>query len=526
MKVTRSIVYVEGTVQGVGFRPYVYRLAVELGLTGRVANTGRGVEIEIEGDTARVSRFVERLPVELPSLARIDRLEVKRGFKPVGYGSFSIFRSSAGTEHQVSIPPDIAICDDCLRELFDPKDRRYLYPFINCTNCGPRYTIVIGHPYDRPLTTMRKFTMCPRCREEYDDPANRRFHAQPNACPDCGPRLWLCDSRGWEIPGDPITEAREAIRDGLVVAVKGLGGFHLAVDAGNEDAVSRLRRRKRREEKPLAMMAPDLKSIRRFARLSPAEKSALESPVRPIVLLEKRDVPGIAPSVAPGTSTYGFMLPYTPVHYLLLRDLGPAVVLTSGNISEEPMVIDNMEALDRLSGIADLFLMHDRDIATACDDSVVRVVNGRLRVIRRARGFVPEAVVSTADPGETPTVLALGSENKNTFSLNRRGTIYPSPHIGDLQNARSYRHFLKTVESYRDFLEVCPDLLVHDLHPDYTNRQYLRAHPEMRAVGVQHHHAHMASIMAEHGEAGPVIGLIMDGSGYGTDGTVWGGELL
>ncbi|MCA1732425.1 MAG: carbamoyltransferase HypF, partial [Acidobacteria bacterium] len=422
------------------------------------------------------------------------------------------------------ISPDVAVCDDCLREMFDPADRRHRYPFINCTNCGPRFTIIRTIPYDRPFTSMAAFAMCSACRAEYDDPRDRRFHAQPNACWTCGPRLEFRDSSGAAPDGtDPLARAVEALRRGLVVAIKGLGGFHLAVDATNVEAVERLRERKRRVEKPFAVMVPDLAAASALCVVDAASAAALEQVRRPIVLLPRRDASGVAGGVAPGNRNLGLFLPYAPLHHLLFAGTGlGALVMTSGNLSEEPIAIGNEEALERLGSLADAFLLHDRDILLRCDDSVVRPTGGKIRQIRRARGWVPTPVFLAR---EVPPVLAAGGELKSTICLTRGDQAFLSQHIGDLENAEATSFFGEAIEHLRRILEIEPVAVAHDLHPDYYSTRWAAA-CGLPAIAVQHHHAHVASCMAENGIEGDVIGIALDGTGYGTDGKIWGGEVL
>jgi len=521
--VQRRKVRIQGIVQGVGFRPFIYQLAHRHRLYGYVANTPQGVELEIEGDEADLDRFLVDLPVNIPPLASITRMETE-ALPLLSYTSFEIRTSKAGAERAALISPDTAVCADCLRELFDPRDRRYRYPFINCTNCGPRYTIIRDIPYDRVNTSMAVFTMCDRCEREYHDPLNRRFHAQPNACWECGPRVWLTDATGKEIPlTDPIAAAAERLKEGAILAVKGLGGFHLAVDATQNEAVKRLRLRKRREEKPLALMSPELEQIASYVFLGDRERDLLRRPQRAIVLAHKRPESLIAPEVAPRNQYLGVMLPYTPLHYLLLSHGFLALVMTSGNLSEEPIAIDNDEALRRLAGIADYFLLHDRDILLRSDDSVVRVTEGRVRQIRRSRGFVPVPVFLRRP---VPPVLALGGELKGTICVTKEDRAFVSQHLGDLENLETLEFLELTVRHLRRILEVHPRLLVHDLHPDYLTTQVALAQKELATLAVQHHHAHVVSAMAEHKLEGRVLGLALDGTGYGTDGRIWGGEIL
>jgi hydrogenase maturation protein HypF len=522
--VVRKQIAVSGIVQGVGFRPYVYRLASERKLNGSVRNTAAGVIIEIQGSGQAVEDFLVRLPAEAPPLARITDLDV-RDLPCNGDLMFRIVTSGPQEKIRTLISPDVAICGDCLRELFDPADRRYKYPFINCTNCGPRFTIVRGIPYDRPLTSMAAFTMCPACRREYEDPFNRRFHAQPNACWDCGPQVELWDEAGAAISAaDAIHEAAERLCQGAVVAIKGLGGFHLAVDATNSAAVARLRERKGRVDKPFAVMVPSLGMAEEFCQLEEAARAALSSLQRPIVLLRRKDLCDIAGAVAPFNRDLGLFLPYTPLHYLLLRDgKFSALVMTSGNRCEEPVAIDNAEAVERLRGLADFFLVHNRDILLRCDDSVVRISGGQVRQMRRSRGYVPVPVFLAE---EVPPVLAVGGELKNTICLTKGRHAFLSQHVGDLENLQAHCFFEEAIAHLEKVLEIQPQAVAHDLHPDYFSTRWARGRTDLPLVGVQHHHAHIASCMAENGLDGRVVGIALDGTGYGTDGCIWGGELL
>ena len=514
---------INGIVQGVGFRPFIYQLANRLGLTGEVANTAGGVSLVIEGPSERIRQFIDDLPRTKPPLAHI--VEVTRTAEAVkGFSTFSIVKSRGDAARATLISPDVMVCADCLAEMRDPADRRYRYPFINCTNCGPRYTIIDDIPYDRPKTSMRHFRMCERCQAEYDDPQNRRFHAQPNACPVCGPKVTLCDACGNALDAaDPIAETAERLRRGRIVAIKGLGGFHLAVDAVNAAAVARLRRRKHREEKPFALMCADMARVRAIARADAAEEELLRSIQRPIVLLEKRRQTPIADAVAPGNRHFGIMLPYTPLHHLLLDEGFVALVMTSANLSEEPIAIGNDEAFARLGAIADDFLVHDREIYLRSDDSIVRRSAGETRPIRRSRGYVPVPVF-LKEP--VVPVLACGAELKNTVCLTRGRQAFVSQHIGDLENLATEAFFRLTVDHLKRILDITPEIVACDLHPDYLSTRYARELDGIPIVAVQHHHAHIAACMAENQAEGPVIGLALDGTGLGSDGTIWGGEVL
>jgi len=519
-------VRVEGVVQGVGLRPFVYGLATSLGLAGLVGNDADGVFAEVEGSAGAVARFLARLEREAPPLARIDRVStVSMGI--TGAAGFVIAASQTGGQRRTLVSPDSATCADCLRELADPADRRHRYPFINCTNCGPRFTIVRDVPYDRPFTTMATFPMCALCAAEYHDPADRRFHAQPVCCPACGPRARLVDATGAELPGaDPIEAAGGVLRFGGVLAVKGLGGYHLLVDAGNAAAAAELRARKYREDKPFAVMVPDLAAARTLCVVDAAAERLLLGARRPIVLLPRLPEADrfIAPAVAPGNRQLGLMLPYTPLHHLLATAAAGPVVATSGNISDEPIAFRDADALQRLAGIADAFLVHDRAIHIRTDDSVVRVSQGRESVIRRSRGYAPEPI-RLARPLPRP-VLGCGAELKNTFCLAKDRHAFVSHHIGDLENAETLRSFTEGIAHFRRLFDVEPQVVAHDLHPDYLSSKYAADLAGVDLVGVQHHHAHVASCLADNGWNGPVIGVAFDGTGYGTDGTIWGGEFL
>lgn len=553
-------VHITGIVQGVGFRPFVYNLATRLGLKGWVNNTSAGVDIHIEGEEAQLKSFIEKLSSEKPALAVIDRIETWQ--VPLEhFTTFDIQHSTSIEGAFQPISPDVAVCDDCLRELFDPKDRRYRYPFINCTNCGPRFTIIQDIPYDRPKTTMAGFPLCPYCEREYKDPTDRRFHAQPVACPVCGPKVWLetKDERENKEGEDAIQEVRQLLTAGKIVAIKGLGGFHLACDATNAKAVIELRRRKLRVDKPFALMMPDLETVERHCLVSEAERELLTSAARPIVLLKRKPESNIARAVAPAQDWLGVMLPYTPLHYLLLEkrdDFPPALVMTSGNLSEEPIATDNDEARERLSSLADAFLFHNRDIHIRCDDSVVRVFEeqstqvyaytgkhvhtdtAKQRItqsairhiypIRRSRGYSPFPVKL---PFEVSQILAAGSELKNTFCITNKNYAFLSHHIGDMENYETLQSFEQGVVHFERLFRVKPVAIACDLHPNYLATRYALERAQRENIPIfqiQHHHAHIAACMAEHRLDGsrPVIGLAFDGTGYGEDGAIWGGEIL
>jgi hydrogenase maturation protein HypF len=513
---------VNGIVQGVGFRPFIFNLAHHYDLKGEVANTSSGVVIKIEGSAKSLDAFASDLTTTPPPLAQI--VDISRDTIPTrGYTAFTIVKSKDDHVMSTLISPDVSICEDCLRELFDSNDRRYRYPFINCTNCGPRYTIIDDIPYDRPKTSMRHFKMCPQCQAEYDDPKNRRFHAQPNACPLCGPQVELFDNHRNPMDGDdPIKETASLLKDGFIVAIKGLGGFHLAVNAENNAAVAKLRSRKHREEKPLALMSPDIATIGEYAHISDEERQLLTSIQRPIVLLNKRDPNVIASEVAPRNRYFGAMLPYTPLHYILLNEGFIALVMTSGNLSEEPIAIDNNEAFKRLENIADYFLIHNRDIYLRSDDSILRRSSGATRPIRRSRGYVPVPVFLKK---RLPNVLAVGAELKNTICLTKERMAFLSQHIGDLENLQTNDFFELTIRHMKRILDVKPEIVSYDMHPDYLSSRWAKMQ-EAPKFAVQHHHAHIVSAMAENNISGKVIGLSFDGTGYGTDGHIWGGEVL
>lgn len=522
--VARKAIDVTGIVQGVGFRPFVYRLAQECNLTGFIANTSSGVTIEVQGDAVFLDRFLERLPSELPPLAKITSL-LPRDAELQSETAFRILSSRLDAPAKALISPDVAVCADCLREMMNPRDRRFRYAFINCTNCGPRFTIVRDIPYDRARTSMSAFQMCAACQAEYDDPANRRFHAQPNACWDCGPQLLFCSSDG--VPLDVAEPLREAIRlleQDRIIAIKGLGGFHLACNARSESAVQLLRARKRRVEKPFAVMLRRLEDADRFCMLDDAARKLLVSIERPIVLLPRKPDSGLVEEIAPRNHFVGIFLPYTPLHHLLFAGAKfDSLVMTSANLSEEPIAIDNAEAFRRLHGIADAYLVHNRDILRRCDDSVVRIAAGRSQMLRRSRGFVP---VPVPLEHESQPVLAVGGELKNTICIVRGNEAFLSQHVGDLENLESYGFFGEAVQHFQRILEVHPAVIAYDLHPDYFSTKWAVALEGVQLIGVQHHHAHIASCMAENHLDGKVIGIALDGTGYGTDGAVWGGEVL
>jgi hydrogenase maturation protein HypF len=523
-RVVRKGIDVAGIVQGVGFRPYVYRLANECGLTGLIANTPAGVSIEVQGDAEAVERFLERLPKEIPPLAKITGI-APRDAELQQETAFQIKASSLRAAAKALISPDVSVCEDCLRELLNPRDRRFRYPFINCTNCGPRFTIIHDIPYDRARTSMAKFKMCAACQAEYENPASRRFHAQPNACWDCGPQVALLGADGARMDvAEPIREAARLLQQGSVVAIKGLGGFHLACDAQNEAAVGKLRERKRRVEKPFAIMVRRVEDAARLCVADELSKKMMSSFERPIVLLPRRAEVASVPGIAPGNRYLGLFLPYTPLHHLLFQSgKFESLVMTSGNLSEEPIAIDNEEAIRRLNQIADAFLVHDREIVRRCDDSVARVTAGQPQKLRRSRGFVPVPVQLEK---ETQAVLAVGGELKNTVCVVRGSEAFLSQHVGDLENLESYRFFEEAVQHLQRILETEPKVIAHDLHPDYFSTKWAQERTGVELVGVQHHHAHVAACMAENHLDGKVIGIALDGTGYGTDGAIWGGEVL
>ncbi len=516
---------VRGIVQGVGFRPFVYGLAVKHNLKGSVYNTSEDVRIEVEGRAEAIKQFERELKTKAPPLAHIENIAVEY-HRPVGYKDFRIGESQAQAGKYQLIPPDVATCQACLDELLDPEDRRYHYPFTNCTNCGPRFTIIEDMPYDRPKTTMRCFQMCPQCQAEYDNPLDRRFHAQPNACPECGPRVQLVDNRGNVVnESNPIAAASQLLREGKIVAIKGLGGFLLACDATNDSAVRTLRRRKNRPSKPLAIMVATVDEAKKHCYVLPEEEKLLTSPQSPIVLMIWKEDSSVSREVAPSLWFLGIMLPYTPLHHILLRDTGLPLVMTSGNLSEEPIARDNDEALRRLSGIADYFLVHNRDIYSRYDDSVGIVERGTSQLVRRARSYAPYPIRL---PFKARQVLGCGAEEKNTFCLARDDYAFVSQHIGDMENMETLEHFDNTISLYKRLFHIEPEIVAHDLHPDYLATKYAEELGEsgMKLIPVQHHHAHIASCLADNGLESPVIGVAFDGTGMGADGNIWGGEFM
>jgi hydrogenase maturation protein HypF len=527
MRERRAIV-VRGIVQGIGFRPFIYNLATRHHLGGFVKNRAGSVHIEVEGDTPALDQFFEELSRRPPPLAQIEHLS----WEPRSIANvrqFVIEPSDSAAASPVFLSPDVATCADCLAELLSPADRRFGYPFLNCTNCGPRLTIILGAPYDRARTTMASFAMCPGCRAEYDNPADRRFHAQPTCCATCGPSLAALDGRGQPLAeGEPLTQFVAALRSGQIGALKGLGGYHLVCDATNAQAVAELRRRKHRDEKPFAVMVQSADAAAALCHVDDAERRLLESSRRPIVLLRKRITAQIAEEVAPRNPWLGVMLPYTPLHHLLLRRVeGMPLVMTSGNRSDEPIAYQDEDALEQLAGIADFFLTHNRPIHVRCDDSVTRILDGVELPLRRSRGYAPRPIEL---PLECPyPMLAVGGQLKGTFALGRGKQAFLSHHLGDLDHYEAYRAFKRDVVLYQDLFSIWPELLVHDLHPDYVTTRYAQersSQERTELLAVQHHHAHMASCMAEHGLTRPVIGVTFDGTGFGTDGTIWGGEFL
>ncbi len=531
MNDTRAKILVTGAVQGVGFRPFVFRLARELRLSGWVSNSTRGVMIEAQGWQWQVEQLVARLQSDKPPLACVQSIQV--GFiDPIVSSGFEIRDSDTHGPPTALILPDAATCADCLREILDSRNRRHLYPFTNCTHCGPRFSIIEALPYDRANTSMKHFRMCPECEREYHDPHNRRFHAQPNACPHCGPQIELWDAEGRHLSArhDALRHAVDAVRTGQILALKGIGGFQLIVNARDNDAILRLRTRKRREDKPFAVMVPSLTAVRAFCRISKLEAQLLLSPAAPIVLLKKQpessDDSEIADSVAPQNPWLGVMLPYSPLHHLLLRELNFPIVATSGNLSDEPICTDEHEALERLRGIADVFLVHNRPIVRHMDDSVVRIMGGREMLLRRARGYAPLPVPVSGADSESPAVLAVGAHLKNTVALGFSGQAFVSQHIGDLETVQAFSAFQKSAADLPRLYERQPQIIACDLHPEYLSTKFAKDMTPAQCIGFQHHYAHVLSCMADNELDAPVLGVAWDGTGFGTDGTIWGGEFL
>jgi hydrogenase maturation protein HypF len=524
--VTLVRISVRGVVQGVGFRPFVYQLAQRHNLWGWVCNTSEDVQIEVEGESKDIELFTNDLRKQAPPMSRIEDIKVTHG-APHYYDKFEIRPSVAKDGQYQLVSPDIATCPDCLKEIFNPADRRYRYPFTNCTNCGPRFTIIKDIPYDRPNTTMQGFKMCPACQKEYNDPLNRRFHAQPNACPVCGPQLELVDAEGKPIECKDITrKAAELLKKGKIVAIKGLGGFLLACDATSGDVVNKLRQRKNRPAKPLAVMVANLIEVRQHCEVNVSEENLLTSPGSPIVLMKWKAKSKISPAVAPELKYLGLMLPYTPLHHLLLSEVSRPLVMTSGNLSEEPIAKDNDEALHRLGNIADYFLMHNRDIYARYDDSVMIVEKDIPRFTRRARGYAPYPIHL---PFKARQILGCGAEEKNTFYLTRDNYAFISQHIGDMENMETMEHYVNTIDLYTKLFRIKPEIIAHDMHPEYLPTKYakeLGAKERLKLYPVQHHHAHIAACIADNGITGKVIGVALDGTGYGTDGNIWGGEFM
>jgi len=517
----RVEIAITGIVQGIGFRPFIYNLAKKNLIRGWVLNNEKGVFIDAESEDGNLDRFIHDIPKLAPPLARIESLDV-RSLQPQGYTTFEIKKSEEAEDKFVLISPDVATCDQCLSELFSPQNFRYQYPFINCTLCGPRFTIIQDIPYDRHKTTMAPFRMCPVCQQEYGNPADRRFHAQPNACPACGPSLRLEDGKGEEVLGDPIEKTLNLLRKGFILAIKGLGGVHLACDAKNQNAVFTLRSRKFREDKPFAVMCRDIAEVKKYCEVDEEEEKVLSSVERPIVILRKKEESTVAHAVAPYQNTLGVMLPYSPLHHLLLNSPLKALVMTSGNVSDEPIAYKNEEASHRLRGIADYFLFHNREIHMRCDDSVTRIFERKPYILRRSRGYVPFPIKL---PFPVEMILACGGELKNTFCLTRDKYAFVSHHIGDLENLETLTSFEEGIQHFKKLFYIEPKAVAYDLHPDYLSTQYALSIPDIPKIGVQHHHAHIVSGMVENGIEGDVIGVALDGTGFGLDGTIWGGEF-
>ncbi len=525
MKIRKNII-IKGIVQGVGFRPFIHKLVKNYNLSGWVLNSNQGVEIDIEGKTEELNNFIGDIKKKLPPLARIEKIEVNQ-LPLIGYKGFNIKKSIVKEEDGfVLVSPDISICKDCLQELFDPHNQRFRYPFINCTNCGPRFTIIKDIPYDRGKTTMNNFKMCSLCQSEYDDIEDRRYHAQPNACADCGPQVSLYQNKRKLEDIDPIEKAVKLLKEGKIGAIKGLGGFHLACDATNNKAVARLRRLKNREAKPFGIMSFNLEKIKQYCKLGKKEEKWLINRARPIVLLKKKEDSLISSLVAPRNNYLGVMLPYTPLHYLLLKDNFTALIMTSGNIADQPIIGDNQEALEKLDRIADFFLLYNRDIFNRCDDSVLKIINGDNVFFRRSRGYVPHPIILDFKLKE---VLALGGELKNTISFSKENYVFLSQYLGDLKSVETLNFLKESIASLKKMFRINPEIIACDLHPDYLSTQYAeetRAKKGLRVVKVQHHHAHIVSCMAENNIKEKVIGVAYDGTGYGDDGNIWGGEFL
>ena len=523
MEIIRKLIRVKGMVQGVGFRPFVYKTAHDCNLNGSIMNTANGVEIDVEGSLASIDKFLLNLQNSAPPLAKIEDLAVSSQ-KPAGLSGFTILETIRQGSAETLVSFDVATCPECLSELLDPQDRRYRYPFINCTNCGPRFTIIKDMPYDRQYTTMKDFTMCPECQAEYEDPGNRRFHAQPNACPACGPQVVLKDSSGGVIDKTaPIKTACRYLSEGSILGIKGLGGYHLACNALDSKAVASLRERKNREDKPFAVMVRDIEEARRYCLVDEKAVELLTSRARPIVLLAKSASP-VAEQVAPGNGFLGLMMPYTPLHYLIFEEIDYPLVMTSGNLSDEPIAYEDQEAQMRLCEIADYFLTHNRTIQHRCDDSVIRQYRGQEYPIRRSRGYAPAPLkISGGDLGQ---ILAVGGEQKNTFCLTKGNNAFVSHHIGDLENLETLEAFEREIALYKKLFQVEPELVAYDYHPEYLSTKYALDLPGLPKTGVQHHHAHVAACMAEHGLTGNVLGVAFDGTGFGPDGSIWGGEFL
>ena len=525
MKIRENII-IKGIVQGVGFRPFIHKLVQNYNLSGWVLNSNQGVEMDVEGKTEELNNFISDIKDKLPPLARIENIEVNQ-LPLIGYKGFSIKKSITKEENGfVLVSPDISICEDCLQELFDPRNQRFRYPFINCTNCGPRFTIIKDIPYDRGKTTMRVFEMCPQCQSEYENIEDRRYHAQPNACADCGPQVSLYQNKRKLESVGPIEKAVKLLKEGKIGAIKGLGGFHLACDATNNKAVAKLRRLKNREAKPFAIMSFNLEKIKKYCKLGKKEEEWLINRARPIVLLKKKEDSLISSLVAPRNNYLGVMLPYTPLHYLLLKDNFTALIMTSGNIADQPIIGDNQEALEKLDRIADFFLLYNRDIFNRCDDSVLKIINSDNMFFRRSRGYVPYPIILDFKLKE---VLALGGELKNTISFSKENYVFLSQYLGDLKSVETLSFLKKSIASLKKMFRINPEIIACDFHPDYLSTQYaeeIGAKKGLKVVKVQHHHAHIVSCMAENNIKEKVIGVAYDGTGYGDDGKIWGGEFL